>query len=119
VGETENYTKKYVDSNHDYSYDESPIMAQETYEDNDFYDDNGELTVTTRNNYKSKISYHEEVNKPIMAIFFNFFNYLSHKRTNENINNYRGVEFKGILDNGNGYIDYLPDFPPTVFEYTV
>ena len=38
-----------------------------------YEDDYFENVVTSRNNYKSKISYAEEVNKPIMAIFFNFF----------------------------------------------
>ena len=81
-----------------------------------YYFDEG---VTTRNNYKSKISFYDEVNKPIMAIFFNFFNLLSHKRANEGIESYEGVEFKGILNTDNNFIDYLPDYPPLVFEYTV
>ena len=42
----------------------------DTFDDEDLFDEG----ITTRNNYKSKISYYEEVNKPIMAIFFNFFN---------------------------------------------
>ena len=82
----------------------------------DFYYDEG---VTSRNNYKSKVSFYDEVNKPIMAIFFNFFNLLSHKRTNEGVESYEGVKFKGILNIDNNYIDYLPDYPPVVFEYTV
>tara|TARA_R110000796_G_scaffold250514_1_gene379583 strand:- start:4033 stop:5418 length:1386 start_codon:yes stop_codon:yes gene_type:complete len=82
----------------------------------EFYFDEG---VTTRNNYKSKISFYSEANKPILAIFFNFFNLLSHKRSNENINMYKGVEFKGILNSDNNYVDYLPDYPPVVFENTV
>ena len=75
--------------------------------------------VTTRNNYKSKISYYDEVNKPVMAIFFNFFNLLSHKRSNEDCDNHEGVVFKGILSVDNTYVDYLPDYPPILFEYSV
>ena len=82
----------------------------------DFYFDAG---ITTRNNYKSKISFFEDVNKPIMAIFFNFFNLLSHKRSNEGVDEYKGVKFRGILNLDNNYIDYLPDYPPVVFEYTI
>jgi AAA+ superfamily predicted ATPase len=84
--------------------------------EDDYYFDEG---VTTRNNYKSKISYYDEVNKPVMAIFFNFFNLLSHKRTNEKNDTYKGITFKGIVNNDNTYIDYLPDYPPIVFEYSV
>jgi len=75
--------------------------------------------ITSKNNYKSKISFYDEVNKPIMAIFFSFFNLLSHKRTNEGCDTFKGVMFKGILNNDNTYIDYLPDHPPMVFEYSV
>jgi DNA polymerase III delta prime subunit len=82
----------------------------------DFQFDEG---VTTRNNFKSKISYYDEVNKPVMAIFFNFFNLLSHKRSNEDCDNHEGVVFKGILTVDNTYVDYLPDYPPILFEYSV
>tara|TARA_R110000851_G_scaffold47424_1_gene115102 strand:- start:59635 stop:60969 length:1335 start_codon:yes stop_codon:yes gene_type:complete len=75
--------------------------------------------ITTKNNYKSKISFYDEVNKPIMAIFFSLFNLLSHKRTNEGVDTYKGVTFKGILNSDNTYIDYLPDHPPMIFEYSV
>lgn len=96
--------------------DKWSIDVEGLVEQDDYYDSDG---VTTRNNYKSKLSYYNEVNKPIMAIFFNFFNLLSHKRSNEGIGVYEGVIFKGILGSENNYEDYLPDYPPLIFENTV
>ena len=90
-------------------------MPDDYYDEHELFDEG----ITTRNNYKSKISYYEEVNKPIMAIFFSFFNLLSHKRSNDDIKVFKGVEFKGILNTDNSYIDYLPDHPPMVFEYSI
>lgn len=102
------------------NYSDDPCVPEEkipngVHFENELYEEG----ITTRNNYKSKISFYDEVNKPIMAIFFSFFNLLSHKRTNENTPIYKGVEFKGNLNVDNTYIDYLPDHPPAVFEYTV
>jgi len=106
-----------ITSNKDFEgWDEEVNEATAIDMGEDFYYDEG---VTSRNNYKSKVSFYDEVNKPIMAIFFNFFNLLSHKRTNEGVESYEGVKFKGILNIDNNYIDYLPDYPPVVFEYTV
>lgn len=73
----------------------------------------------SRNKYKSKIDYWDEVNKPVIAIFFSYFNVLSHKRINENTPTVDGVTLRGILDRSNVYIDNVPDFPPTTFDYTV
>jgi len=106
-----------ITSNKDFEgWDEEVNEATAIDMGEDFYYDE---EVTSRNNYKSKVSFYDEVNKPIMAIFFNFFNLLSHKRTNEGVESYEGVKFKGILNIDNNYIDYLPDYPPVVFEYTV
>lgn len=84
------------------------------YED-DYFED----VVTSRNNYKSKISYAEEVNKPIMAIFFNFFNMLSYRRANKLEGVTKKLTFNGILNEDATYIDYLPDYPPLIFDYSV
>jgi len=73
---------------------------------------------SSKKSYKSKIDYWAEVNKPVIAIFFSYFNQLSHKRINEKIPTVDGVTLRGILDRSNVYIDNVPDFPPTTFDYT-
>jgi len=69
--------------------------------------------------YKQKIQYYSESNKPILAIFFNWFNLLNHKRMHENIPTVDGVTIKGILDSDNTFMDNLPDYPPVTFTYGV
>lgn len=86
------------------------------YEDGDDY---FEDVVTSRNNYKSKISHAEQVNKPIMAIFFNFFNMLSYRRAKEMDGITKKLKFNGILNEDATFIDYLPDYPPRIFDYSV
>lgn len=86
------------------------------YENEDWRED--AISVTSKNNYKSKIQFYCESNKPQMAILFNYFNMLSHKRVNENTPTVNGITIEGILDSDNSYIDYLPDYPPLTFNYT-
>jgi AAA+ superfamily predicted ATPase len=74
---------------------------------------------SNKNDYKSKIEYWVDVNKPIMAIFFGFFNQLSHKRLNENTPIVEGIKLRGIFDRDNRFVDNVTDFPPTLFDYTV
>ena len=82
--------------------------------DGDDYD----YVKTSKKMYKSKINYTIEVSKPIMAIFFNFINLLSDKRRVDKESNYNGIEFKGVLGVDNNYVDFLPDYPPLIYNYT-
>jgi AAA+ superfamily predicted ATPase len=99
--------------------EDEPIFDPFVTEDGMEFIDNGDAgyAPTTKNQYKSRISHVEVVNKPIMAIFFNYFNILSHKRINNNIDTFGSIKFKGNLDGEDVYIDYFPDFPPILFTY--
>jgi predicted AAA+ superfamily ATPase len=68
------------------------------------------------NDYESKLQYYSQVNKPKMAILFNYFNVLSSRRINKESEG--DIQMEGILDDDNVFIDYLPDFPPLTFNYT-
>jgi len=96
--------------------------SAEMVEEEIIFGDDGyfdEEVTTSRNNYKSKISHHEEVNKPIMAILFNLFNMMSYRRVKNMDKVCEKVTFNGILNGDSIYIDYLPDYPPLLFEYSV
>jgi hypothetical protein len=100
------------------------VEYPEVYDDeeDDFLfqlDDEEAIEPVSANEYKSKIEYWADVNKPIMAIFFNYFNQLSHKRLNENTPVVDGIELRGILNRDNAYIDNLTDFPAPIFDYTI
>lgn len=71
------------------------------------------------NDYKAKIQFYTESNKPVLAIFFNYFNMLNHKRMHENEFVVGGVSIKGILDSDNSFMNMLPEYPPLTFTYTV
>lgn len=71
------------------------------------------------NDYKTKIHFYTETNKPVLAIFFDFFNKLNHKRAHESTPTVDGITIKGILDNDNSFIDNLPEYPPITFTYSV
>jgi AAA+ superfamily predicted ATPase len=73
----------------------------------------------TINDYKTKIHFYNETNKPVLAIFFDFFNNLNNQRAHENTPTVDGISIKGILDNDNSFIDNLPEYPPITFTYTV
>jgi AAA+ superfamily predicted ATPase len=75
--------------------------------------------VTEKGEYKQKIQFYTESNKPILAIFFNWFNWLNHQRVYENTPTINDVTIKGILDNDNSFMDTLPEYPPVTFTYTV
>jgi hypothetical protein len=68
--------------------------------------------------YKTKISFYREVNKPIMAIFFNYFNILSYERTHNGNKELNGIVFRGILNADNSFCDEMPDSIPMVFNFT-
>jgi hypothetical protein len=74
---------------------------------------------TPKSEYKSKIEYWVDVNKPIMAIYFDYYNLLSHKRLNEKTPIVDGIRLRGILNSDGAFIDNLTDFPPTLFDYTI
>lgn len=71
------------------------------------------------NDYKTKIHFYSETNKPVMAIFFDYFNQLNHKRMHEDTPTVNGVTITGILDLDNTFIDNLPEYPPITFSYSV
>lgn len=105
------------------SEDNREIESHEvdSYEEMDTSDDywGGEEEVaTSRNDYKSRIDYYVEANKPMMAIFFSYFNMLSHNRINEDTKVVDGIELRGIINSDSTFIDYLPDYPPLTFTYT-
>lgn len=99
------------DSDGDSDIDFNYSSAEEFDEEFDDFVDNNQ-------NYKSKINYYDDVSRPIMVVFFNYVNMLSHNKNNLNNSVVDDVKFEGILDNGNTFIDYLPDYPPTTFKYT-
>jgi len=106
-------------SNREYAIEPQPNMVDDYLEniEAELFEDE-EDGFSSKKKYKSKIDYWAEVNKPVIAIFFSYFNQLSHKRINEKIPTVDGVTLRGILDRSNMYIDNVPDFPPTTFDYT-
>ena len=101
----------------DIEFEDEPIPSPGIPDLNFSFDSDEE--VTEKLNYKSKIEYWSDVNKPIMAIFFSYFNLLSHKRLNENTPEVDGVTIRGILNRDNAFIDNLTDFPAPLFENTI
>lgn len=101
-----NVGSKRYDDDDDYGIDEESIS---------YYDDDEMLS---KNEYKSRIGFYDEVSKPILAIFFTFFNILNHKRRYENIHTYKGVTFKGILNSESSFTS-LSEYPPTTFTTTI
>jgi len=100
----------------DYYDDDDGIGMEEafTFDKPDVIEDPSD-----KKDYKSKIEYWSDVNKPIMAIFFSYFNQLSHKRLNENTPTVDGITLRGILNRDNAFIDNLTDFPAPIFDYTI
>lgn len=66
--------------------------------------------------YKSHVNYFGEVNKAIIAIFFNYFNIRAHEKGEVRGNS--AFEFKNILNEQSSYIPSLPDTPSNTFSYT-
>jgi AAA+ superfamily predicted ATPase len=82
----------------------------------EYDEDNVEVRV---GEYKQHIQYYDNTNKPIMAIFFNWFNKLNYKRQYENTPTINDVTIIGILDDDANFIASFPDYPPVTFTYSV
>ena len=78
------------------------------------------LNITEDNStkdYLSKINESIYSNKPKMAILFNYFNILAHKKFNEDTSSFDGIELIGLLNRNDEFINNFPDTPPRTFTY--
>jgi len=91
------------------------IIEVDSFHEDGFWDED-EFTI---NDYKTKIQFYTETNKPVLAIFFDFFNKLNHKRAHEDTPTVDGITIKGILDSDNSFMNNLPEYPPITFTYSV
>lgn len=90
------------------------------HDDEEWIGDNyGEEDLIVEDEYKQKIQFFNDTNKPVFAIFFSWFNKLNHQRIYENMPTINGVTIKGILDSDNTFMDTLPEYPPVTFTYSV
>tara|TARA_R110000796_G_scaffold88978_2_gene192359 strand:+ start:4369 stop:5754 length:1386 start_codon:yes stop_codon:yes gene_type:complete len=67
--------------------------------------------------YLSKINESIYSNKPKMAILFNYFNILAHKKFDEDTPMFDNIELIGLLNRNDEFINNFPDTPPRTFTY--